>query len=197
MISVSIGTPRSALLEPTFRRSNDSLTTHPEHQGVSKRHLIVDLLAGKQKTPQVFDFTGFSDQFWRRGWDSNPRYGGTVRLISSQVQSTTLPPLRCPATAVNSKNFATAFFTTISPTRSLTGEAKIIEHSTAFSKPSLKKIGGRGTRRAERVVRRSLRAGPHRPCTDAALQAPSPSRPLPDSSPAPPRAHGRLRGPSR
>jgi membrane-bound lytic murein transglycosylase F len=31
---------------------------------------------------------------WRRGWDSNPRYGKTVRLISSQVHSTTLPPLR-------------------------------------------------------------------------------------------------------
>ncbi len=30
---------------------------------------------------------------WRRGWDSNPRYGETVRLISSQVHSTTLPPL--------------------------------------------------------------------------------------------------------
>lgn len=34
--------------------------------------------------------------FWRRGWDSNPRYGKTVRLISSQVHSTTLPPLRLP-----------------------------------------------------------------------------------------------------
>ena len=31
---------------------------------------------------------------WRRGRDSNPRYGVTVRLISSQVHSTTLPPLR-------------------------------------------------------------------------------------------------------
>ena len=30
--------------------------------------------------------------FWRRGWDSNPR-NLAVRLISSQVQSTTLPPL--------------------------------------------------------------------------------------------------------
>ena len=30
---------------------------------------------------------------WRRGWDSNPRYLA-VRLISSQVHSTTLPPLR-------------------------------------------------------------------------------------------------------
>src|SRR5690606_35374921 len=35
---------------------------------------------------------GFTN--WRRGWDSNPRYGITVRLISSQVHSTTLPPLR-------------------------------------------------------------------------------------------------------
>ena len=31
--------------------------------------------------------------YWRRGWDSNPRYLA-VRLISSQVHSTTLPPLR-------------------------------------------------------------------------------------------------------
>jgi hypothetical protein len=31
---------------------------------------------------------------WRRGRDSNPRYGDTVRLISSQVHSTTLPPLQ-------------------------------------------------------------------------------------------------------
>src|SRR5262249_45883886 len=30
---------------------------------------------------------------WRRGWDSNPRYIA-VRLISSQVHSTTLPPLQ-------------------------------------------------------------------------------------------------------
>ena len=30
---------------------------------------------------------------WRRGWDSNPRYLA-VRLISSQVHSATLPPLR-------------------------------------------------------------------------------------------------------
>jgi hypothetical protein len=31
--------------------------------------------------------------FWRRGWDSNPRYGRTVHLISSQAHSTTLAPL--------------------------------------------------------------------------------------------------------
>ncbi len=32
--------------------------------------------------------------FWRRGWDSNPRYGKTVHLISNQDHSTTLAPLR-------------------------------------------------------------------------------------------------------
>ena len=32
--------------------------------------------------------------FWRRGWDSNPRYGRTVHLISNQAHSTTLAPLR-------------------------------------------------------------------------------------------------------
>ena len=31
--------------------------------------------------------------FWRRGWDSNPRYGRTVHLISSQAHSTSLAPL--------------------------------------------------------------------------------------------------------
>ena len=31
---------------------------------------------------------------WRRGWDSNPRYGETVHLISSQARSTTPAPLR-------------------------------------------------------------------------------------------------------
>jgi hypothetical protein len=33
-------------------------------------------------------------RFWRRGRDSNPRYAIHVRLISSQVHSTALPPLR-------------------------------------------------------------------------------------------------------
>ena len=32
--------------------------------------------------------------FWRRGWDSNPRYGETVNRISNPAHSTTLPPLR-------------------------------------------------------------------------------------------------------
>src|ERR1700744_5109215 len=31
---------------------------------------------------------------WRRGWDSNPRYGKTVNRISNPAHSTTLPPLR-------------------------------------------------------------------------------------------------------
>src|SRR3546814_17779615 len=31
---------------------------------------------------------------WRRGGDSNPRYAINVRLISNQVHSTALPPLR-------------------------------------------------------------------------------------------------------
>ena len=31
---------------------------------------------------------------WRRGWDSNPRYGITVHRISSPAHSTTLPPLQ-------------------------------------------------------------------------------------------------------
>ena len=31
---------------------------------------------------------------WRRGWDSNPRYGDPVHLISSQARSTTPAPLQ-------------------------------------------------------------------------------------------------------
>ena len=31
---------------------------------------------------------------WRRGWDSNPRYGKTVHLISNQALSTTQTPLQ-------------------------------------------------------------------------------------------------------
>ena len=32
--------------------------------------------------------------FWRRGWDSNPRYAKSAHLISSQARSTTPAPLR-------------------------------------------------------------------------------------------------------
>src|SRR5690348_1009988 len=32
--------------------------------------------------------------YWRRGWDSNPRYGITVNRISNPAHSTTLPPLQ-------------------------------------------------------------------------------------------------------
>gem|GEM_PF-3897443 len=31
---------------------------------------------------------------WRKGWDSNPRYGITVYRISSPAHSTSLPPFR-------------------------------------------------------------------------------------------------------
>jgi hypothetical protein len=34
----------------------------------------------------------YSLMFWRKGWDSNPRYGITVHRISSPAHSTTLPP---------------------------------------------------------------------------------------------------------
>lgn len=45
----------------------------------------------KTKKPQANQSLGV--WHWRRGWDSNPRYLA-VRLISSQVHSTTLPPLQ-------------------------------------------------------------------------------------------------------
>jgi hypothetical protein len=56
---------------------------------------------------------GFFIEYWRRGWDSNPRYGKTVRLISSQVHSTTLPPLLDTAFAMveyrEAKNYIRVF----------------------------------------------------------------------------------------
>ncbi len=42
-----------------------------------------------QKTPLAGRF-----RVWRRGWDSNPRYGRPVNRISSPAHSTTLPPLQ-------------------------------------------------------------------------------------------------------
>jgi hypothetical protein len=42
----------------------------------------------KCKRPRMGPFT-----FWRRGGDSNPRYGRTAHLISNQAHSTTLAPL--------------------------------------------------------------------------------------------------------
>src|SRR5215467_5328031 len=38
---------------------------------------------------------------WRRGWDSNPRYGKTVHRISNPAHSTTLPPLRGASKGAN------------------------------------------------------------------------------------------------
>src|SRR6185437_14699796 len=46
--------------------------------------------------------------FWRRGWDSNPRYGKTVNRISNPAHSTTLPPLRA---AVNDTGGASGLAT--------------------------------------------------------------------------------------
>src|SRR6185312_15153379 len=45
--------------------------------------------AGNKKRPQGAFFC-----FWRRGCDSNPRYGNTVNRISNPAHSTTLPPLQ-------------------------------------------------------------------------------------------------------
>ena len=39
-----------------------------------------------------------SNRLWRRGWDSNPRYGNTVYLNSNQAPSSTRPPLPDAAT---------------------------------------------------------------------------------------------------
>ena len=52
----------------------------------------------KYKTPQKGRFI-----FWRRGWDSNPRYGRTVHLISNQAHSTTLAPLHNSATQLQGR----------------------------------------------------------------------------------------------
>ena len=62
-------------------------------KGVGQTDKKKPRLAGLFRGLAAFLVLGGTDP-WRRGWDSNPRYGDTVRLISSQVHSTTLPPLR-------------------------------------------------------------------------------------------------------
>ena len=64
-----------------------SLTCKPNPSN-PPREVLIDLASPR---PKKMPLTGHV--FWRRGWDSNPRYLA-VRLISSQVHSTTLPPLQ-------------------------------------------------------------------------------------------------------
>lgn len=81
---------RCGTIAPLSSR-HDPMPTPP----LACRHRIRNRHAARtaqnEKPLDPFGSRGFV--FWRRGWDSNPRYGETVRLISSQVHSTTLPPL--------------------------------------------------------------------------------------------------------
>lgn len=48
----------------------------------------------KRRTPNSQTVRGSELGLWRKGWDSNPRYGITVYRISSPAHSTSLPPFR-------------------------------------------------------------------------------------------------------
>lgn len=48
----------------------------------------------KRRTPNSQTVRGSEFGLWRKGWDSNPRYGITVYRISSPAHSTSLPPFR-------------------------------------------------------------------------------------------------------
>lgn len=54
---------------------------------------IPDGIPAKPEMKKALEIQGLSSCIWRRGGDSNPRYAINVCLISSQVHSTTLPPL--------------------------------------------------------------------------------------------------------
>lgn len=78
-------------------RTRNTLSLRPSHAPVEELRK-----QARTKKPRLAGLQCGSDcrfehrrsHTWRRGRDSNPRYV-TVRLISSQVHSTTLPPLRC------------------------------------------------------------------------------------------------------
>jgi hypothetical protein len=134
---------------------------------------------------------------WRKGWDSNPRYGITVHRISSPAHSTTLPPFRlvdgmqlichisCPTTAY----FA-------SPSWSLFGEAKIIEHRKQHSKLFYQE-GRKPRRRTRSITPAPAPSARRRPDKDAAPPALSPSHRHSGNSRARQRACAPPRGRSR
>lgn len=100
--------------------------------------------------------------FWRRGWDSNPRYGETVRLISSQVHSTTLPPL-LPCCLLH---FAVGRFRERKDYRTIS--SKPTSPFCKYFYENFKSLRERDLTTPARA-RRYARC---RPCTDAALPAP-------------------------
>ena len=57
------------------------------------RFAIADSHAPPDPTDTARPALGGPCCIWRRGWDSNPRYGDPVHLISSQARSTTPAPL--------------------------------------------------------------------------------------------------------
>ena len=170
----------------------------------------------KRRTPNSQTVRGSELGLWRKGWDSNPRYGITVYRISSPAHSTSLPPFRVRGEfeyySMNLK------------------KARVDEKILLFSFRSC----GRGEKRAKRrpetafgmlkmvkgearMLRPLLPTGcvghpifncstitslpggelQGRPCRDGALRGPSRSRRRSDSFRAPRRACGPRRGPSR
>lgn len=93
---------RSMICTPTLvalaRRS--PCPTHVRSLGVTfhptppARHIDASRFCADEKNARLREH--FFDS-WRKGWDSNPRYGRTVNQISSLAHSTTLPPFLYPS----------------------------------------------------------------------------------------------------
>ncbi len=94
--------PARAVLAGRTQESCSAFAFHPQkphpsfHSGPPYGRPVQAVLAGLTRRSPKLKRTPLRVSFliWRRRRDSNPRYGSTVRLISSQVHSTTLPPLR-------------------------------------------------------------------------------------------------------
>jgi hypothetical protein len=99
---------------------------------------------------------------WRRGWDSNPRYGRTVHLISNQAHSTTLAPL-------HSVRGWKPLLRTISRL-----EAAPTNHIAAGSRSYEPQRGWKPLLRGQRIVRNRLRVGQTIPsiCSEPSLKSP-------------------------
>ncbi len=170
----------------------------------------------KRRTPNSQTVRGSELGLWRKGWDSNPRYGITVYRISSPAHSTSLPPFRVRGefeyysmnlkkARVDEKNSSFCLF-------GAAGEAKSEKRRAETAFGMLKMVKGEA-----RMLRPLLPTGcvghpafncstitslpggelQGRPCRDGALRGPSRSRRRSDSFRAPRRACGPRRGPSR
>ena len=95
--SVSTGTHSSPCLQPDQQSRCAPLAGATMSRMVQQQPIfrgIPDGIPAKPKMKKALEIQGLSSIIWRRGGDSNPRGAINACLISSQVHSTTLPPLR-------------------------------------------------------------------------------------------------------